>query len=41
MLQNARITAFTVSELLREKQQVGVKLPSPTQIRAKELFVRP
>ena len=28
MLQNARVTAFTVSELLRENQQ-GVKLPPP------------
>ena len=28
MLQNARVTAFTVSELLRENQQ-GVKLPLP------------
>ena len=27
MLQNARVTAFTVSELLRENQHVGVKLP--------------
>ena len=35
MLQNARVTAFTISELLRENQQggEGVKLPSPTQIR--------
>ena len=33
MLQDARVSAFTVSELLREKQQ-GVKLP-PTQIRVK------
>ena len=28
MLQNARVIAFTVSELLRENQQ-GVKLPPP------------
>ena len=28
MLQNARVTAFTASELLREIQQ-GVKLPPP------------
>ena len=28
MLQNARVTAFTVSELLKENQQ-GVKLPPP------------
>ena len=33
MLQDARVSAFTVSELLREKQQ-GVKL-TPTQIRVK------
>ena len=33
MLQNARVTALTVSELLKEKQQ---GLPSPTQIRVKE-----
>ena len=34
MLQNARATAFTVSELLRKKRkgEGGVKLP-PTQIR--------
>ena len=33
MLQKARVTAFTVSELSRENQQggrVGVKLPPPT-----------
>ena len=29
MLQNDRVTAFTVSELLREIQQGGVKLPPP------------
>ena len=32
MLQNARVTAFTVSELLRENQQrrgAGGKLPQP------------
>ena len=32
MLQNASVAAFTVSELLRENQQVeggGVKLPPP------------
>ena len=37
ILQNARVTAFTVSELLRKNQQReggGVKLP-PTQIRVK------
>ena len=35
MLQNTSVAAFTVSELLRENQQWGVKLP-PTQIRVKE-----
>ena len=30
MLQNTRFTALTVSELLRENQESGVKLP-PTQ----------
>ena len=30
MLQNVRVTAFTVSELLRENQQGGgIKLPPP------------
>ena len=36
MLQNARVTAFTVSELLREKQQgteEGGNFPPTTQIR--------
>ena len=37
-LQNARVTAFTVSELLRENQQGGVKLLSPTQIRVNNDF---
>ena len=32
MLQNSRVTVFTVFELLRENQLGGVKLP-PTQIR--------
>ena len=39
MLENARVTAFTVFELLRENQQ-GVRkitLHLPTQIRAKEV----
>ena len=40
MLQNARVTAFTVTELLRENQQGGgggkITLPPPTQIRVKE-----
>ena len=31
MLQNAKVTAFTVSELLRKNQQ-GVKLPTPPLI---------
>ena len=38
MLRNVRVTAFTVSELLRENQQggEGVKItPLPTQIRVK------
>ena len=37
-LQNARVTAFTVSELLRENQQGGVKLLSTTQIRVNNDF---
>ena len=33
MLQNARVTAFTVSELLRKNEQgEGVNLSAPTQI---------
>ena len=42
MLQNARVTAFTVSGLLKEQQQGGVKPPPsplPTQIRAKNLEI--
>ena len=45
MLQNARVTAFTISELLREKKQGGVKLrpPPPThthiQIRVNSVSV--
>ena len=31
MLKNARVTAFTISELLRENQQ-GVKLPSTSRL---------
>ena len=38
MLQNSRVRAFNVSELLRENQQ-GVKLP-PTQIRVKHFVFR-
>ena len=34
MLQNTRVTVFTISELLRENQQ-GLKLPPP-QIRVKK-----
>ena len=34
MLQNARVTAFTVSELLRENQQRGKIIPT-TQIKVK------
>ena len=30
MLQNARVTAFTISELLRENQQEGRKITPPT-----------
>ena len=40
MLQNSRVTALTVFELLRENQ-LGVKLPSthpPTQVRVKSVF---
>ena len=46
MLQNSRVTAFTVSDLLRENQQDGgeggVKLPPPpppTRLGLKALFV--
>ena len=37
MMQNARVTTFTVSELLREKQHEGLKSPppQPPQIRVK------
>ena len=41
MLQNARVTAFTVFDLLREDQLEGggVKLPAPTtQIRVNNTF---
>ena len=31
-MQNASVTAFTVSELLRENQQAGVKLPPPPRL---------
>ena len=34
MLQNARVTAFTVSELLRENQQGGIT--PHTQVRVKK-----
>ena len=40
MLQNAKVTAFTVSELLRETKRRDKITPSPewvTQIRVKEL----
>ena len=33
MLKNTRVTAFTVSEILRENQQEGKITPLPTQIR--------
>ena len=42
MLQNSRVTAFTVSELLRENQQGGGgggKIPSPIKIRVKFLLI--
>ena len=29
MLQNAKVTAFTVSELLKENQQGGINYPPP------------
>ena len=36
MLQNARVTVFTISELLSENQQeAGKTTPTPTQIRLK------
>ena len=41
MLKNARVTAFTVSQLLRENQQEGgggSKITPPTQIRIKKQF---
>ena len=37
MLQNARVTAFTLFELLRENQQ-GSKTTHPTKIRVKWLY---
>ena len=37
MLQSARVTAFTVFELLKEKQEGGGKFTSPTQIRVKQV----
>ena len=41
MLENARVTAFTVSELLRENHQREGKItPPPTQTRLKFLFSR-
>ena len=38
MLQNVGVTAFTISELLRENQQGGGKIPpsTPSQIRANQ-----
>ena len=35
MLQNTRVTVFTISELLRENQQ-GLKSPPPPKIRVKK-----
>ena len=42
MLQNARVTAFTVSELLKENQQGGgsVKLPPPPPPRSSRLGLK-
>ena len=34
MLQNARVTAFTISELLREKQMEKIKLLPPPRLMA-------
>ena len=46
MLQNTRVTAFTVPELLKENHQGGwgvgggrVKLPPPTQIKTKSYIL--
>ena len=40
MLQNVRVTAFIVSELLRENQQGGLKLsPTTTQIRVNRKYL--
>ena len=41
MLQNGKVTAFNVSELLKENQQgwgVGGKIPTPSQIRVKSMY---
>ena len=38
MLQNSRVTAFTVFELLTENQLGGKFTPLPTQIRVKEFL---
>ena len=37
MQQNAKVTTFTIFELLRKNQQGGGYPPSPTQIRFKEV----
>ena len=39
MQRNTRVTGFTVSELLRENQQVvvGAKITTPTQISVKSI----
>ena len=40
MLQNSKVTAFTVSELLRENQQGEAgNYPCPTQIKPQKLLV--
>ena len=38
MLQNVRVTAFTISELLRENHQRG-KIARHTQIRVKKILI--
>ena len=40
MLQNARVLAFTVFDLLRENQQLSKITPPTTQIRVNNTFVR-
>ena len=40
MLQNARVTAFTVSELLRENQLGGKVTPPPTPLTPTRIRVK-